>query len=188
MKINISKEYLRFEKEKQEKRKIYDNLNMNVEQIEQIEAIDKKIFRNDINYNAHNIPLYSGDYEYEEKNMEQKSIVSHIKNIYEEMDYSLSGRYYWIDEISSDVLLNEIHKLNAFEIEVITLVAFDGYSKNEAAKKLNVLMIKCSTASKRYKIGLKTRFAHLKKVWKMNKIMSRKEVEYESGNICSLFF
>ena len=87
MKINISKEYLRFEKEKQEKRKIYDNLNMNVEQIEQIEAIDKKIFRNDINYNAHNIPLYSGDYEYEEKNMEQKSIVSHIKNIYEEMDY-----------------------------------------------------------------------------------------------------
>ena len=40
MKINISKEYLRFQKEKQEKRKIYDNLNMNVEQIEQIEAID----------------------------------------------------------------------------------------------------------------------------------------------------
>lgn len=157
MKINISKEYLRFEKEKQEKRKIYDNLNMNVEQIEQIEAIDKKIFRNDINYNAHNIPLYSGDYEYEEKNMEKKSIVSHIKNIYEEMDYSLSGRYYWIDEISSDVLLNEIHKLNAFEIEVITLVAFDGYSKNEAAKKLNVSYDKVQYCFKKIQNRLKSK-------------------------------
>lgn len=157
MKINISKEYLRFEKEKQEKRKIYDNLNMNVEQIEQIEAIDKKIFRNDINYNAHNIPLYSGDYEYEEKNMEKKSIVSHIKNIYEEMDYSLSGRYYWIDEISSDVLLNEIHKLNAFEIEVITLVAFDGYSKNEAAKILNVSYDKVQYSFKKIQNRLKNK-------------------------------
>lgn len=157
MKVNIGKEYLRFEKEKQKKRNIYRNLNMSDVQIEQIEAVDKKIFRNDINYDNHNIPMYSGDYAYDENNMEPESTLTPLKNMCEEMDYSLSGRYYWIDEISSDVLLNEIHKLNAFEIEVITLVAFEGYSKNEAAKKLNVSYDKVQYCFKKIQNRLKSK-------------------------------
>lgn len=157
MKVNIGKEYLRFEKEKQKKRNIYGNLNMSDDQIEQIEAIDKKIFRNDINYDNHNIPMYSGYYAYDENNIELESVFIPLKNMCEEMDYSLSGRYYWIDEISSDVLLNEIQKLNAFEIEVITLVAFDGYSKNEAAKKLNVSYDKVQYCFKKIQNRLKSK-------------------------------
>ena len=126
-------------------------------QIEQIEAIDKKIFRNDMNYDNHNIPMYSGYYAYDENNIELESVFTPLKNMCEEMDYSLSGRYYWIDEISSDVLLNEIHKLNAFEIEVITLVAFDGYSKNETAKKLNISYDKVQYCFKKIQNRLKNK-------------------------------
>jgi len=48
-----------------------------------------------------------------------------------------SGRYDWIESISDDVLSKNLKDLNEEELELLTLVAIDGYTQREIARKMH---------------------------------------------------
>jgi len=47
---------------------------------------------------------------------------------------SLISRYGWIDDITDPVLLDKLFKLSGDDIELLTLLVFDGYTQTEIAK------------------------------------------------------
>ena len=49
-----------------------------------------------------------------------------------------SAPYWWIEEIEDEELAYRVKCLSSDEIEMLTLLAFDGYTQAEAAKKMGI--------------------------------------------------
>lgn len=50
----------------------------------------------------------------------------------------LTGRYDWIDEIGNIELVHKLKKLTKHELEILTLLSFDGYTQEQAADIMGI--------------------------------------------------
>lgn len=50
----------------------------------------------------------------------------------------LTGRYDWIDEIGNIELVHKLKKLTEHELEILTLLSFNGYTQEQAADIMGV--------------------------------------------------
>lgn len=134
---NDGYERKRFEKKLKKQREEYKKQGMTDAQIEKIEKKDWEIYRSDRCYYSHTQPL-----EFEDDNFDKEDCTPLCKFFSEELcDYihpDYSNPHWWIDEIEDEHILRQIKKLNLEEIEVLTLVVFEGLQRKEAALVLGI--------------------------------------------------
>ena len=121
----------------EKQREEYKKQGMTDAQIEEIEKKDWEIYRSDRCYYSHTQPL-----EFEDDNFDKEDCTPLCKFFSEELcDYihpDYSNPHWWIDEIEDEHILRQIKKLNLEEIEVLTLVVFEGLQRKEAALVLGI--------------------------------------------------
>ena len=147
MTINYGYEYKKFEKEQEEQRIYYLSLGMSEEAIAIIADFDKQEFLRELAYKRNTIPLdittpFETDDESKnplyEKNIEKLSVTIDT--------YTIKPRYGWVDELENPQLIKIVRQLTESQLELITLVAIEGYKKQQVGL---ILGISPSAVSKR---------------------------------------
>lgn len=113
----------------------YRKLGMTEEQLEAIHKYDLEQFKSNRRFYMHTQPFEPFEFDALEDCKEKLSILKKYSDVLTVTinDGSKNTRYSWIDEIDNAKLAKVIKDLEDKEIEMLTLVVFDGYSKIEAA-------------------------------------------------------
>lgn len=147
MTINYGYEYKKFEQEQEEQRIYYLSLGMSEEAIAVIADFDKQEFLRGLAYKRNTIPLdittpFETDDESKnplyEKNIEKLTVTIDT--------YTVKPRYGWVDELENPQLIKIVRQLTESQLELITLVAIEGYKKQQVGL---ILGISPSAVSKR---------------------------------------
>ncbi len=108
--------YNKFEKEQEKLRKEYLELGMSEDSIDKLYEFDKKQLARNIAYDRRNQSL--------ELDLVKFSV---------EIDFSLTDRYFWIEEISDDNIAKQLKKLSPDDLDLLTLLVVEGYTQTEIA-------------------------------------------------------
>lgn len=139
MKINYGYEYAKFRAEQKKQREYYLSLGMAEEAIAEIEKFDKEDFLRELAYKRNTIPWdITTPFETDDE----------TKNpLYERNSYQLTvtidsykpvTRYSWIEELENPKTIEAVKQLTVEQIELITLIAFDGISEQEISTMLGI--------------------------------------------------
>lgn len=137
MGFNYSREKLIFDKEWEKLSGQYKKAGMSEKAIQELYEFDWSWFRMRRNYEnrVQAIPEENID----EQNAETRSNLfqrfASLSTSFDEME--LLGRYAWIDTISDDALSRKLRDLSDYELELLTLLALEGYTQREIARKMN---------------------------------------------------
>lgn len=148
MTINYGYEYKKFEKEQEEQKVYYLSLGMSEEAVETIAAFDKEAFLSRLRFMKHTQPLsvLNGDGNDDESTspLFEKFIdrLSVTIDTYRERD-----RYGWIEELENPLTIKVVKRLTSDQIELLTLIAIEGYSQKEAGL---IIGINQSNVSRRF--------------------------------------
>ncbi|NCC87635.1 MAG: hypothetical protein EOM05_07165 [Clostridia bacterium] len=138
--------YKEFNRTQLKRRKEYETIGMTKQQIQKIEDFDKQQFARDIAYMRRTKSLSEnvGDFELESQN---PLLYSFLEQLSCEMDLLQTSRYWWLEEIEDERLNKKLRKLSDDDLELLTLLIFDGFSQAEVAQQR-----KCSqrAISKKY--------------------------------------
>ena len=137
MGFNYSREKLLFDREWEKLREKYKKAGMKEEAIQEIYDFDWSWFRMRRNYENH-VQALPED-EIGEQRAETLSKVfqrfASLSTSFDEMDFS--GRYAWIDTISNEGLSKKLRDLSDNDLELLTLLAIEGYTQREIARKMH---------------------------------------------------
>ena len=137
MGFNYSREKLLFDREWEKLCEQYKKEGMSGEAIQELYDFDWSWFRMRRNYE--NRVQAMPEEEIDEQNAETRSNLFQrfaiLSTSFDEMEFS--GRYAWIDTISDDALSKKIRDLSDDELELLTLLAIDGYTQREIARKMH---------------------------------------------------
>lgn len=137
MGFNYSREKLIFDREWEKLRGQYKKAGMNDEAIQELYDFDWSWFRMRRNYE--NRVQAMPEEGIDEQNAETRSNLfqrfTSLSTSFNEMGFS--GRYAWIDTISDDALSKKLRDLSDEELELLTLLAFEGYTQREIARKMH---------------------------------------------------
>lgn len=156
MKWNNGAEQKKFEREQEKLRKQYLAAGMTEEQIQAMYEFDK----NNMNLRQRearhtqnlDIEAFDDDGDDEAKNPLLKKFIDNFSCT----DKHFEGeRYDWIEEIENEELYKAIKSLSQEDLDLITMLAFDGYKQNEIAKKKGVVSVVICKKIKRLKKYLK---------------------------------
>ena len=137
MGFNYSKEKFIFDREWEKLREQYKTAGMSENAIEELYDFDWSWFRMRRNYE--NRVQAMPEEEIDEQNAETHSNLfqrfASLSTSFDEMEFS--GRYAWIDTISDDALSKKLRDLSDDELELLTLLAIEGYTQREIARKMH---------------------------------------------------
>jgi RNA polymerase sigma factor (sigma-70 family) len=137
MGFNYSKEKFIFDREWKKLREQYTKVGMSEETIQELYDFDWSWFRARRNYENRVQAL--PEEEIDVKRTETRSILfqkfASLSTSFDEME--LSGRYAWIETISDDELSKKLKRLSDDELELLTLLAIEGYTQREIARKMH---------------------------------------------------
>ena len=137
MGFNYSREKLLFDREWEKLCKQYKKEGMSGEAIQELYDFDWSWFRMRRNYE--NRVQAMPEEEIDGQNAETRSNLfqrfATLSTSFDEMEFS--GRYAWIDTISDDALSKKIRDLSDDELKLLTLLAIDGYTQREIARKMH---------------------------------------------------
>ena len=137
MGFNYSREKLLFDREWEKLCEQYKKEGMSGEAIQELYDFDWSWFRMRRNYE--NRVQAMPEEEIDEQNAETRSNLfqrfATLSTSFDEMEFS--GRYAWIDTISDDALSKKIRDLSDDELKLLTLLAIDGYTQREIARKMH---------------------------------------------------
>lgn len=138
MSWNDGYERRKFEARQKKQAEEYRALGMTEEQIRAMYEFDLEKYKSDRRYYSHTQSFIPDDFDENEDDDEKLSIFDKFKDVLTTSieDSSEKSRYWWIEEIDDPNLVRKIKSLPQDDIELITLLAFDGYSKTEIAKML----------------------------------------------------
>lgn len=130
MGFNYAKERRKFDAEWKKLRKQYEQAGMSDDAIEQLYQFDLEAFRSWRNYSVQTqqLPDLYIDKENEEKHSSLLKKFKTLSTTFDESDFP--GRYAWVDEIEDAGLAEKIRRLSADDLELLTLIAIDGYSQS----------------------------------------------------------
>lgn len=137
MGFNYSKEKFIFDREWEKLREQYQKVEMSEKAIQELYEFDWSWFRMRRNYE--NRVQAMPEENIDEKNAETRSNLfqrfTSLSTSFNEME--LTGRYAWIDTISDDTLFEKLKDLSDDELELLTLLAIEGYTQREIARKMH---------------------------------------------------
>lgn len=138
MSWNDGYERRKFEARQKKQAEEYRALGMTEEQIQVMYEFDLEKYKSDRRYYSHTQSFIPDDFDEGEDDDEKLSIFDKFKDVLTTSieDSGNKSRYWWIEEIDNPNLVKKIKALPQDDIELITLLAFDGYSKTEIAKML----------------------------------------------------
>ena len=116
MAYNYAREKRKFDAEWKRKALWYRKEGMSEEDIEAMHRFDLAQFNRDRAYESRRRPLETACGSY-----------------YVQAPEAGTGRYSWIDEVSDQQLVDRLLKLSERDIELLTLLIYDGLSQTEAA-------------------------------------------------------
>ena len=120
MEINLGYERRKFYKEQEKLRKQYEEAGMTPEQIQAMYEFDLHQFNRDIAYYRHTQPLE--DYLIEAVAVEQQP--------------DEDRKFWWLDEIEDEELLEDLRRLSEDELEIIDKLAFYDYTQEMVSEEL----------------------------------------------------
>lgn len=138
MSWNDGYERRKFDARQKNQAEEYRALGMTEEQIQEMYEFDLEKYKSDRRYYSHTQSFIPDDFYEGEDDDEKLSIFDKFKDVLTTSieDSGNKSRYWWIEEIDNPNLVKKIKALSQDDIELITLLAFDGYSKTETAKML----------------------------------------------------
>ena len=127
-----------FAKRQKKQAEEYRALGMTEDQIRAMYEFDLEQFKSERRHRMHTQPLQVEEFE---ENDADESDNTLLNEFFEELTCTIEtsgnkSRYWWIEEIDNSHLVKKIKALPQDDIELITLLAFDGYSKTEISKML----------------------------------------------------
>lgn len=136
MGFNYAKEKLLFDKEWKTLKEQYIKEGMSKEAIEDLYDFDWSWFKMRRRYESHVQRLPEEDFD-EQSIGNRTDLFKKYTSLSTELDEYFSGRYAWVDTLSNVKLVGKIKKLSFKELELLTLIAIEGYSQREIARKMN---------------------------------------------------
>lgn len=137
MGFNYSKEKFIFDKEWEKLHEQYQKVGMSEKAIQELYEFDWSWFRMRRNYE--NRVQAMPEEEIDEQNAVTRSNLfqrfASLSTSFDEVE--LSGRYAWIDTISDDALSRKLRDLSDDELELLTLLALEGYTQREISRKMH---------------------------------------------------
>lgn len=140
MSWNNGYERRKFEAEQKKLAEEYRALGMSEEQIQIMYEFDLEQFRSERRCRIHTQSFLPEDFDEDEDDNEKLSIFEKFREVLTTSieDSYCKSRYWWVEEIEDEELAGRVRKLTSEEIEILTLVVFDGYSQVESAKKMGI--------------------------------------------------
>lgn len=140
MSWNNGYERRKFEAEQKKLAEEYRALGMSEEKIQAMYEFDLAQFNSKRRYYTHTQEFSTSDFEEGESDDSESTL---LHKFFDELTVTIeygsySSRYWWIEEIEDEELAGRVRKLTAEEIEMLTLVAFEGYSQVDAAEKMGI--------------------------------------------------
>ena len=138
MQFNYSAKKDKFTKEWEKLRKEYAEAGMSDSDIEEMYKFDLQVFRRDRTECRHTQPLMDSGFDSEDTQGDSMSVL--LQKFQTELSvcdkhcFQNSQRFSWIEEIENDELYLKIIALSESDIDLITLIAFEGYSQREVAQ------------------------------------------------------
>ena len=120
MAYNYAKEKRRFDAEWKLKELWYRKEDMSEDDIEEMRRFDLEQFNRDRAYESRRRPLETA-----------------CGSCYIQHPEPSPGRYGWVDEINDPHLAERLRKLSDGDLELLTLIAIEGMTRQEAAKLMS---------------------------------------------------
>ncbi len=147
MAFYYAKEKREFDREWEQLRREYEAAGMAEENIQALYDFDWQWFCSRRRFMDHtqSLPPETID---GENSQAQSSLIRKFASFSVSMDESqLGGRYGWVEEIEDSKLLDKLRKLSQADLELLTLIAIEGYSQPEIG-----LIMDCSQSNISQKI------------------------------------
>ena len=155
MGFNYGKERRQFEAEWVKLRRQYREAGFPEDKIDAMYAFDEKVFRQRRSYENHNQPLPSEDFG-EDDSENRTSLFGKFESLAVSFDDSeFDGRFDWVDTVSDPALTYRLKQLKQADLELLTMIAIEGYSQSEAARLLGCSQKNISLKMTRIKKFLK---------------------------------
>lgn len=135
---NNGLERKKFEAQQKRLEIMYRAVGMTEEQIHEMYQYDLERFNSERAYFSHNqqFPESALDDDDESVSPLNKKCIDILSEKSERL--SSNSRYWWLEDIENPSIESAIQKLGKQDIEVITLVVFEGYSQSEVAEMWGV--------------------------------------------------
>ena len=140
MSWNNGYETKKFEARQKKQAEEYRALGMTEEQIKAMYEFDLEQFKSERRYRMHTQPLQVEEFE---ENDADESDNTLLNEFFDELTCTIetSGdktRYWWVEEIEDEALARRVKSMASEEIEMITLLVFEGYTQIEASQKMGM--------------------------------------------------
>ena len=134
MAFYYAKEKREFDWEWEQLRREYEAAGMSEENIQALYDFDWQWFCSRRRFMDHTQSLPAETIDGEDSR-EQSSLIRKFASFSVCFDeFQLGGRYGWVEEIEDSKLLDKLRKLSDDDLELLTLIAIEGYSQSELAR------------------------------------------------------
>lgn len=135
MGINFAYERKKFSETQQKLRREYEAAGMSDEQILELYEYDLHQFNRDIAFYRHTQPLVDeSEYDFEEEGR-NTLLMKFSETLTVTQKPSECRKYWWLDEIESTTLLQNLQRLTEDELELIHKIAFCDYTQKDLSKE-----------------------------------------------------
>jgi len=155
MGFNYAKERMKFEKRWNKLRKEYRDAGMSESNIQKMYDFDNSIFRQQRRFETHNqgLPLADLNDDDPEAKTDMFKKYESLTVTFDESDFG--GSLSWIETIDIPKLAARLKQLKHSDLELLTMIAIEGFSQVEVADKLGCSQKNISIKIKRLKKFLK---------------------------------
>ena len=140
MSWNNAYETKKFEAKQKKQAEEYRALGMTEEQIQAMYEFDLEQFNSERRYREHTQAFIPDDFDEDEDDDEKLSIFEKFKDVLTVSieDSGCKSRYWWVEEIENEELARKVKSLSSEEVEILTLLTFEGLSQAEAARIMGI--------------------------------------------------
>ena len=140
MSWNNAYEKRKFEEKQKKQAEKYRALGMTEEQIKEMYEFDYAQFKSERCFRMHTQSFEPDKFDTDEDDNEKLSIVEKFQDVLAttQDDSADKSRYWWIEEIENEMLLEKVMYLSEMDIEIITLTFVEGFSQKDAAIKMGI--------------------------------------------------
>ena len=129
-----------FAKRQKKQAEEYRALGMSEEQIQTMYEFDLEQFKSERRHRMHTQQFTSSDFEEGEEDDSESTL---FDKFFDELTCTIEtsgekSRYWWIEEIEDEMLARKVRSMASEEIEMITLLVFEGYTQIEASQKMGI--------------------------------------------------
>lgn len=135
MGFNYAKEKRKFERQWADVRKQYEEAGMSQDAIEALYDFDWNWFKSRRRYISHLVDLPDGITVEDLPRKVCEAENTHLLKRYNMNAAQRGTRYHWMEEIENEKLLQKLMLLSDDELELLTALAFEGYTQSEIAQE-----------------------------------------------------